>query len=136
MVQDIKKETKDWFDNLSGDWGLKGWVGSAIKTGLLVLVLLFIIGIAFGLIKKFTQRLISNATSTLSVNHVAATPTTPEMELKEMSPEKDLDSEDFLPEDEGQWPMPFEQWPTNQQWFGDLYPESEYFAPQMQFRSF
>ncbi|TRZ14803.1 hypothetical protein HGM15179_012298 [Zosterops borbonicus] len=76
MVQDIKKETKDWFDNLFGDWGLK------------------------------------------SINHIAAIPTAPEMELEEMPPEEDLDPEDFLPEDEGQWPVPFDQWPTNQQWFG------------------
>lgn len=136
MVHDIKKKTKDWFDNLFGDWGLKGWVGSTVKTGLLVLFLLLIIGIAFGLIKRFTHRLFSDAMSTLSINHVAATSTAPEMELEEIPPEEELDSEDFLPIEKGQWPMPFEQRPTNQQWFGDLYPESEYLAPQVQFRSF
>ncbi|TRZ14383.1 hypothetical protein HGM15179_012724 [Zosterops borbonicus] len=131
-----KTESKD---NLFGDGELKGWVGSAVKTGLLVSFFLLIIAIAFGVIKRFTQRLITDATSTLSVNHIAAFPPVPPeyFELQEMPPEEeDLDPEDFLPEDEGQWPEPFEQWPTNQQWFGDLYPESEYLAPQVQFTSF
>ncbi|TRZ05349.1 hypothetical protein HGM15179_021758, partial [Zosterops borbonicus] len=33
MVHDIKEETKDWFDNIFDNWGLTGWIGSAVKTG-------------------------------------------------------------------------------------------------------
>ncbi|TRZ10813.1 hypothetical protein HGM15179_016282 [Zosterops borbonicus] len=142
MVHEIKRETKDWWDNLFGNWGLSGWIGSAIKTSLLILFLLLIVGIAFGLTKRLTRRLISDAASTLNVNHVWTTsPPLEEIELQNLPPqevedEEETDSEDFLLEDEGQWPMPFESWPTNQQWFGDLYPNSEYLAPQPQFNSF
>lgn len=92
-----------------------------------------IIAIAFRIIKKFTQRRITNATSTLRINHAAIPSAPKEIELQEVLPEENIDAEDFLPEDQGQWPVPFEDWPTNQQWFRDLYPESEYLAPQMQF---
>ncbi|TRZ11905.1 hypothetical protein HGM15179_015199 [Zosterops borbonicus] len=139
MVHELKRETKDWWDNLFGDWGLKGWANSAIKTGLLILFILFIVGIAFGIIRRLTTRLITNATSSLSVNNVwATTPPLEEIEMQTFAFEErraleDADPEDFLPEAEGQWPPAFEDWPTNQQWFGDLYPNSEYLAPQPQF---
>ncbi|TRZ11450.1 hypothetical protein HGM15179_015655 [Zosterops borbonicus] len=82
MVHEIKKKTKDWFDNIFGNWGVSGWIGSAVKTGLLILFLLLITGIAFGLIKRFTQRLITNATSTLNINHAwTTTPPLEEIEL-------------------------------------------------------
>ncbi|TRZ06828.1 hypothetical protein HGM15179_020280 [Zosterops borbonicus] len=119
MVHNIKEETKDWFDNIFGNWGLT----------------------AFGLIKKSTSRLIANVTSKLRVNNIWMTSHSPEkIEMQDLPPEEEdeeeLSFEDFVPKAEGQWPVPFEEWPTNQQWFGDLYPESECHAPQAQFHSF
>ncbi|TRZ13014.1 hypothetical protein HGM15179_014096 [Zosterops borbonicus] len=139
MVHELKRETKDWWDNLFGDWGLKSWANSAIKTGLLILFVLFIVRIAFSIIKQFVTRVVTNATSSLSVNNVwTTTPPLKETEMQTFPPEEeevleDPDSEDFLPEAEGQWPPAFEDWLTNQPWFGDLYPNSEYLAPQPQF---
>ncbi|TRZ05296.1 hypothetical protein HGM15179_021811, partial [Zosterops borbonicus] len=110
MVHTIKQETKDWFDQLFGNWGLSSWVSSAIKTGLLVLLLLFIIGVAFGVIRRFTQRAITAATSSLSVNNVWATaPPFEEIEMQEFPPEEDeedFDPENYVPETEDdRWPV-------------------------------
>lgn len=140
MVDEIKKKTKDWFDQLFGDWGLSGWVRLAVKTGLLILLLILIIAIAFGLIRKITQRLITSTTSSLSMNNVwMNSPPLEEIEMQNFPPEEEEeeepDPEDFRPEAQGQWPMPFRQWPTNQSRFGELYPDSEYLAPQPQFFS-
>ncbi|TRZ13513.1 hypothetical protein HGM15179_013613 [Zosterops borbonicus] len=83
-----------------------GWIGSAVKTGLLILFLLSIIGIAFGLIKKSTNRLVANATSKLRVNHVRMTSPSPEeIKMQDLPPEEEdeeLSFEDFGPEAEGQ----------------------------------
>ncbi|TRZ17283.1 hypothetical protein HGM15179_009816 [Zosterops borbonicus] len=142
MVHEIKQESRDWFDNLFGHWGLSGWVGSAVKTGLLILLFMFLVGVAFGVIKKFTQRAITNATSALSVNHVWATaPPLEEIEMQNLPPlqeeeENFQDPEDFKPGSERQWPLPYEEWPVNQTWFQELYPESDFLPTPPQFRSF
>ncbi|TRZ10382.1 hypothetical protein HGM15179_016727 [Zosterops borbonicus] len=120
MVHTIKQETKDWFDQLFGNWGLSSWVSSAIKTGLLVLLLLFIIGVAFGVIRRFTQRAITAATSSLSVNNVWATaPPVEEIEMHEFPPEEDeedFDPEDYVPETDD------DKWPAECDWFNEIYP--------------
>lgn len=46
--------------------------------------------------------------------------------------DKEEDPEDVIPP-EGDEVIPFEEWPTNQDWFGDLYLNSEYLKPQVQF---
>lgn len=129
-VDDIKKESKDWFDNIFGNLGLWNWTGSIIKTGLLIFYIILITAIALRLIKKLLSKLVVTATS----------PKLNWAEMAENTKMQDLSAQeenvDFLPEVQGQWPIPFNEWPTNQQWFGELYPNSEYLAPQPQFRSF
>lgn len=125
MVREIKRETGDWLGSLFKNWGLSGWVRSIVKTGLLILLIIMIL-IAFRLIRRMIYRLLSNATAPPDVNHII-TPSAPEemMELEEVAaPEnnnpEEVDHENFLPEQDGQWRVPFEDWPTNQQWFGDI----------------
>ncbi|TRZ16419.1 hypothetical protein HGM15179_010670, partial [Zosterops borbonicus] len=120
MVHNIKQETKDWFDQLFGNWGLSGWVNSAVKTALLVLLLLFLIGIAFGIIRRYTTKAITAATSSLSVNNVwTSAPPAEEIEMQKIphwEDEDSLDPEDFIPEDED------DRWPAQREWFDEIYP--------------
>ncbi|TRZ10392.1 hypothetical protein HGM15179_016713, partial [Zosterops borbonicus] len=121
MVHQIQQESKDWFDQLFGNWGLSGWVNSLVKTLVIILIVLFLIGLAFGLIKHLMQKAITRATSALSVNQVWASAPPPEewIEMQQLPPEEDdekaPDSEDFIPEVE-------DQWPTQQPWFEEVYP--------------
>ncbi|TRZ17400.1 hypothetical protein HGM15179_009703 [Zosterops borbonicus] len=126
MVDDIKKESKDWFDNLFNNLGLSNWTGSILKTGLLILFIFSVIVIAFGFVKKLLFK--ANTAATSPTANVAET------EMQELGTQEE--DENFVPEAQRRWPLPFDEWPTNQQWFGDLYPDSEYLAPQPQFRSF
>ncbi|TRZ06853.1 hypothetical protein HGM15179_020254 [Zosterops borbonicus] len=137
LVGDIKRETKDWLSRLFKDWGLLGWVGSLVKTGLFVLFIIILISIAFGLIKCMVYWLISNTTTPPEVNQVTL-PTAPAdgQGLEGAVPlEEDENPENILPP-KRDWPIPLEEWPTNQQWFEDLDPKSEYLDPQVQFTSF
>ncbi|TRZ21731.1 hypothetical protein HGM15179_005400 [Zosterops borbonicus] len=121
MVHQIQQESKDWFDQLFGNWGLSGWVNSLVKTLVLILIVLFLIGLAFGIIKHLMHKAITRATSALSVNQVWASAPPPEewIEMQPLPPEEDEeapDSEDFIPE------LEEEQWPTQQPWFEEIYP--------------
>lgn len=51
LVGNIKKESEDSLNRLSENWGISEWVGSVIKTELLVLFIVIMILIAFGLIR-------------------------------------------------------------------------------------
>ncbi|TRZ04745.1 hypothetical protein HGM15179_022362 [Zosterops borbonicus] len=79
MVADIKKETGGWLDQLFDNWGLSSWSGSIVKTVGLIVFVLFMISVAFALIKRLLSRLISDST-TPSVNRVSVE----EIELKEL----------------------------------------------------
>ncbi|TRZ12056.1 hypothetical protein HGM15179_015050 [Zosterops borbonicus] len=121
MVEDIRKETGDWLDNLFGNLGLSSWTGSIIKTGLLVLFILFIIAVVFAVIKKLLFRLISSTTSP-SINRIEAE----EIEMQDLEAADSMhNSEDYHPETQGQWPIPFEDWPTNQEWHVECYQDSD-----------
>ncbi|TRZ11486.1 hypothetical protein HGM15179_015617 [Zosterops borbonicus] len=140
MVQDIKKESKDWWDNLFGNWGLSGWLNSIVKTGALILFIL-LFGITCGVILRFTSRMITNATSALSVNSVWATaPPAEEMELQDFPPADiaidSMDPENYVPDFEGHWPPKYEEWMTKQPWFAECYPESDFLPPPLQYASF
>ncbi|TRZ11914.1 hypothetical protein HGM15179_015185 [Zosterops borbonicus] len=70
MVNSIKKETEGWLDNLFEGWGLSSWSGSIVKTIGLIVFILFLICIAFALIKRLLFKLLSE-TTTPTVNHVS-----------------------------------------------------------------
>lgn len=53
----------------------------------------------------------------------------PSATMEEEDPEEAIS----LQEDGYSFP---DNWPTNQPWFGDWYPSSEYLAPQIQFSAF
>ncbi|TRZ04690.1 hypothetical protein HGM15179_022417 [Zosterops borbonicus] len=72
----------------------------------------------------FTQKAITAATSTLSVNNIwASPPPIEEIEMQHLPPleEDDMDPEDFIPEAEE------EVWPTDQDWFKEVYPPTRYY---------
>ncbi|TRZ17166.1 hypothetical protein HGM15179_009935 [Zosterops borbonicus] len=84
MVESIKQETGDWFDNLFKGVGLSNIASSWVKTRLLFLFIILIVAIASGLVKS----LIMNAifpTTTPSVHSV-----TPAIEFP---PDSDSSSE-------------------------------------------
>ncbi|XP_063268743.1 uncharacterized protein LOC134558620 [Prinia subflava] len=129
MIGDIKKETDDWMSNIFKGWGLSGWVGSILRTCLLILFIILIISIAFGLIRRMLFKLVSNSTSLPTPAAARVTMAT--------APDEDLEEfeEEFDEEDNGE-NLPHDQWPTQQEWFAECYPDSEYLPDPPQFRSF
>ncbi|RMB93600.1 hypothetical protein DUI87_30299 [Hirundo rustica rustica] len=129
MVRSIKKETNDWLGGLFSNWGISDWAGSMLKTILLILFILMLVIISFGIIKRMLFKLISNATHSPSINRIAM-PSTPEME-------EDMELEEILDE-EARNPSKEEHqlgWPTQHEWFAELYPNSKYLPPPFQFSS-
>ncbi|TRZ16872.1 hypothetical protein HGM15179_010236 [Zosterops borbonicus] len=121
MVHQIHQESKDWFDQVFGNWGLSGWVNSLVKTLVMILIILLLIGLAFRLIKHLLQKAITRATSALSVNQVWTSAPPPEdwiemQQLPSQNEEEELDLEDYIPEVEE------ELWPARQPWFEEIYP--------------
>lgn len=98
-----------------------------MKTGLLILLILIILCVGIGVVRRTITRLISNTASPPEIN-IAKLATAP-------AEDEEGDPEDMW-SPEGDEVIPFEEWPTNQDWFGDLYPNSEYLKPQVQFSSF
>ncbi|TRZ16312.1 hypothetical protein HGM15179_010775 [Zosterops borbonicus] len=132
MVHTIKQESKDFWDSLFENWGLTGWLNSLVKSIVIILFILLVISITCGVIKRFTARMIANATSALSVNQVWATaPRAEEIEMDEFpTPEEALDTmdpENYLPEE--RWPPTYAEQMTNQRWFAECYPDSDYLPP-------
>ncbi|TRZ19351.1 hypothetical protein HGM15179_007768 [Zosterops borbonicus] len=69
MVGTIKKETGGWLDNIFDKMGISSWSGSIIQTCVTIVFILFIVAIAFALIKRLLLKIISDNTSP-SVNHL------------------------------------------------------------------
>ncbi|RMC10018.1 hypothetical protein DUI87_12813 [Hirundo rustica rustica] len=127
MVDDIKKETGDWLSGMFGNWGILGWVGSIIKSVLLVLFIIVLILVMIGIVKRMLNRLISSTIHSPSVNQVAI-PSVPEWEGG-MELEEDSEEDRNLEEE------PQMEWPTQLEWFAEAYPDSEYRPPPFQFSS-
>ncbi|RMC19245.1 hypothetical protein DUI87_03851 [Hirundo rustica rustica] len=134
VVANIKREMDDWLSGLFGSWGLSGWVTSVIKTILLCLFVLMLVIIAFGLLKRMLYNLVST-THSPTVNRLHA----PSRDQEE-NVELELEERPDTPEDEeGRNPDMEEHglgYPTQHEWFAELYPQSEYLPPPFQFRSF
>lgn len=85
MVNNIKRETDNWLSGLFKAWGLSGWLGSILKTVVLVLLILFIVivvvSIVFGLIKCMVYKLISSSSSPPEVYPLDA-PTIPRDDME------------------------------------------------------
>ncbi|RMC22094.1 hypothetical protein DUI87_02966 [Hirundo rustica rustica] len=127
MVDDIKKETGDWLSGMFGNWGILGWVGSIIRSVLLVLFIIVLILVTIGITKRMLNRLISSTTHSPSINQVAM-PSVPEWE-------EDMELEEDLEEDRNLEEEPQMEWPTQLEWFAEAYPDSEYRPPPFQFSS-
>ncbi|TRZ16406.1 hypothetical protein HGM15179_010700 [Zosterops borbonicus] len=69
MVGTIKKETGGWLDNIFDKMGISSWSGSIVQTCITIIFILFIVAIAFALIKRLLLKIISDNTSP-SVNHL------------------------------------------------------------------
>ncbi|RMB92340.1 hypothetical protein DUI87_31214 [Hirundo rustica rustica] len=134
MVTNIKRERDDWLNDIFSSWGLSGWVSSVIKTLLLCLFVLMLVIIAFGLLKRMLYNLIATSHSP-SVNCLNVTSESreedTELEFKEAL-EGTPEDEDGRNPDEEQHGLGY---PTQQEWFAEAYPQSEYLPPRFQFRS-
>ncbi|XP_074391480.1 uncharacterized protein LOC141728562 [Zonotrichia albicollis] len=107
MVNDIKRETDDWLSGLFNGWGLSGWLGSILKTVILVLFILVVVivvfSIVFGVIRRMVLKLISSSSPPPEVYHLEAL----------SAPVDDLEAsvENTDP--------PVEEEPIYQPWFGN-----------------
>ncbi|XP_063275593.1 uncharacterized protein LOC134562062 isoform X1 [Prinia subflava] len=107
MIGEIKRETDDWMGNIFKSWGLSGWVGSILRTCLLILFIILIVCIAFGLIRRLLFKLVLSSTSVPSPAAArVAMATAPEEELEEFE-------EELEEEGDGE-NLPYDQWPTQQ----------------------
>ncbi|RMB93652.1 hypothetical protein DUI87_29879 [Hirundo rustica rustica] len=128
MVNDIKRETGDWLSGMFGNWGISDWVGSIIRTVLLVLFIIVLILVTIGITKRMLNRSVSSTTHSPSINQVAM-PSVPEWE-EGMELEEDSEEDRNLEEEEPQM-----DWPAQLEWFAEAYPDSEYRPPPFQFSS-
>ncbi|XP_063248271.1 uncharacterized protein LOC134547974 [Prinia subflava] len=132
MVGQIKTETSDWLSNIFKGWGLSGWVGSILRTILLFVFIIFIVLVAFGIIRRMIFKLISSTTTSPSpeINHTAVSADVEEAEFEDS--EEELEGYE---EPEGPCRLPHDQWPTQQSYFAECYPESEYLPDPPRFFS-
>ncbi|TRZ06043.1 hypothetical protein HGM15179_021063 [Zosterops borbonicus] len=63
IVDSIKQETGDWFDNIFKGVGLSNIASSWVKTGLLVLFIILIVAIASSLVKNLLMNVIFSTTT-------------------------------------------------------------------------
>ncbi|XP_048151952.1 uncharacterized protein LOC125322343 [Corvus hawaiiensis] len=105
MVLQIQRETGDWLSSILNGWGLSGWTVSILRTGLLLFFVFLVTLVMFGLLRRLLFKLITSSPSPVDIGQAEALP---ESEHEPMAPEL--------------------------QWFGDLYPDSEY-CPQPEFQS-
>ncbi|RMC22443.1 hypothetical protein DUI87_00757 [Hirundo rustica rustica] len=71
LIGQVKQESEDWIKELCKGWGLTEWWTSIVKTILLFLVILFLVTIAFGILRCLIFKAISSLIpSTSEVNHI------------------------------------------------------------------
>ncbi|RMC04313.1 hypothetical protein DUI87_19132 [Hirundo rustica rustica] len=133
MVEDIKKETGDWLSGMFGNWGISGWVGSIIKSALLVLFIIVLILIMICIVRKMLNKLISSTTHSPSVNRVAMS-SVPEWE-EDIEWEEDTELEEDPEEDRDLEEKPQVEWPVQLERFDEACPDSEHHPPPFQFSS-
>lgn len=83
MIEDVKQENEDWFRDLFKNWELSGWMLSIIKDIGYFIVVIFLVSLVFGILK----RVISNATNRSSSSKVIVAAATTEQEWWEEVPE-------------------------------------------------
>ncbi|XP_036250215.1 uncharacterized protein LOC118693622 [Molothrus ater] len=72
MVHQIKQDTSDWLGDLFKNWGLSGWIGSILKTALLVLLVILAVSVASTVVWRLVKGLLVKLTSPPNVNQVSA----------------------------------------------------------------
>ncbi|XP_063249639.1 uncharacterized protein LOC134548676 [Prinia subflava] len=71
MIGQVKQESEDWIKELFKGWGFTGWWTSVVKTILLLFVILFLVTIAFGILRCLIFKAINGLiSSTSEVNHI------------------------------------------------------------------
>ncbi|XP_063278383.1 uncharacterized protein LOC134563899 [Prinia subflava] len=81
QVGQIRQETDDWLSNLFQGWGISGWVGSILRSVLMVFVVLLVALALFGILKCMILRLASSTPPA----HIAMASTPVEIPLDEES---------------------------------------------------
>ncbi|XP_036262064.1 uncharacterized protein LOC118701515 [Molothrus ater] len=72
MVHQIKQDTSDCLGDLFKNWGLSGWIGSILKTALLVLLVILAVLVASAVVWRLVKGLLVKLTSPPNVNQVSA----------------------------------------------------------------
>ncbi|XP_063280555.1 uncharacterized protein LOC134565100 isoform X2 [Prinia subflava] len=71
MIGQVKQESEDWIKELFKGWGFTGWWISVVKKILLLFVILFLVTIAFGILRCLIFKAINSLIpSTSEVNHI------------------------------------------------------------------
>ncbi|XP_053824862.1 uncharacterized protein LOC128802467 [Vidua chalybeata] len=72
LIRSVKQENEDWFKDLFKNWGLSGWMLSVVKDIGYFIVIIFLVSLVFGILK----RLISNATTNSLSSRIVVAATT------------------------------------------------------------
>ncbi|RLV98676.1 hypothetical protein DV515_00010559 [Chloebia gouldiae] len=71
LIGQVKQESEDWFKELCKGWGFTRWWTSIVSSILLLLVILFLVTLAFGILRHLIFKAIKGLIpSTSEVNHV------------------------------------------------------------------
>ncbi|XP_064271853.1 uncharacterized protein LOC135297830 [Passer domesticus] len=73
LVGAVKQESEDWFKDLFRNWGLSGWMLSLIKDIGYFVVILLLVALSFGVIKRIITASLTNSSSKSKVVIAAAT---------------------------------------------------------------
>ncbi|XP_072778827.1 uncharacterized protein [Taeniopygia guttata] len=60
LIGSVKQENEDWFKDLFKDWDLSGWAVSLLKDIFYFLVALFLVLLAFGILKRIISKVITS----------------------------------------------------------------------------
>ncbi|RLW01716.1 hypothetical protein DV515_00007732 [Chloebia gouldiae] len=70
LIRQVKQESEDWFKELCKGWGFTGWWTSIVRSILLLLVILFLVTLAFGILSHLIFKAIKGLIPcTSEVNH-------------------------------------------------------------------
>ncbi|XP_077644184.1 uncharacterized protein LOC144247421 [Lonchura striata] len=75
LIGNVKQENEDWFKNLFKDWDLSGWAVSLLKDIFYFLVALFLVLLAFGILKRIVSKVITSKPKASALVFIAAAAT-------------------------------------------------------------
>ncbi|KAF4801178.1 hypothetical protein TURU_036485 [Turdus rufiventris] len=67
LIGQVKQECEDWFNEMFKGWGFTGWWTSIVKTILLLFVILFLVIMAFGILRHLVLKAINSLMPSVAV---------------------------------------------------------------------